>query len=448
MRKHRTSSDGQGLSFSKEYHETIQGIIRAKDPLLPSVIIDRQPVVSWRLCFALGCCGLVMATAIILPFFVIGSNNNGDSTKQIMVGAVFATDNDSDSSRWAALLAQEHINEVLIAGGGAFTFNLSIGYDGADDDGTLALEFLSSFYDNGIRAVVGMTTSTTSSQVLPYAQSHSMVLLSPSSTESTLAVPGNHFFSMYSSNRIEARAIATLGNFASVAVVLAVNDSYGRDFVSCFQQEFNGSTNATSFYPPTTSSTLDGATDWSTYLEPLLSAITKLDSPVLMLCVCGSQEIGDILDAMQQMTWPTGNTYLFLTDMATSSPSVVVPGLLSFSTSLHISGVIPHIDTTNPLYQQLAAQWQSENRSGTVPPSALTAYDAVLLFSLAFEVSEQTEDFAQLNASLVNQASYFYGASGYAAFSRDGDRLLTIYDVYAINEQGWFINGSISPPNS
>jgi len=123
--------------------------------------------------------------------------------------------------------------------------------------------------------------------------------------------------------------------------------------------------------------------------------------------------------------------------------SVISPDHLSFSIATHLQGIVPQIDTSNPIYKQLSAQWH--NQSAPLTESALTAYDSVLLLASAYEASVVSADYDALSAALVNQAEYFYGASGYARFSSEGDRASTTYAIYAVNLTGWYLTETITP---
>ena len=104
-----------------------------------------------------------------------------------------------------------------------------------------------------------------------------------------------------------------------------------------------------------------------------------------MLCNCGSEEIADVLDAMERLGWPVSSTVMVLTDRATPTRSVVATSARkAFAVSLSLSGVLSALPVTgNPTYGQLADRWRADGFSTSLFASACSLYDAVVIAALA-----------------------------------------------------------------
>ncbi|MEM4824067.1 MAG: penicillin-binding protein activator, partial [Zestosphaera sp.] len=111
------------------------------------------------------------------------------------------------------------------------------------DDGTTAeraLQNVQSFVQQGIKVVIGPAASAQVKVVKSYVDANKIVLISPSSTAPTLAIPNDYIFRTVGSDAGQAKALAALAyqEGARKVIVFYRNDEYGKAFADFFENYF------------------------------------------------------------------------------------------------------------------------------------------------------------------------------------------------------------------
>ena len=108
------------------------------------------------------------------------------------------------------------------------------------EDNTLTGTILNSYYSQGIHVVVGPLNSGTVGAILPFVNSHQMVIISPSSTNPAIAIPGDYEFRTPPSdaNQGPADAHELWQSGVTDIVVLYRNDGYGAGLANSTQVNF------------------------------------------------------------------------------------------------------------------------------------------------------------------------------------------------------------------
>jgi branched-chain amino acid transport system substrate-binding protein len=97
------------------------------------------------------------------------------------------------------------------------------------EDNTLTATIMNTFLSQGIHITVGPLNSGTAGAMLPFANSHQIVMLSPSSTNPAIATPDDYLFRTPPSDAFQGRADAAEFKQVGVqdVVILYRNDGYG-----------------------------------------------------------------------------------------------------------------------------------------------------------------------------------------------------------------------------
>lgn len=183
-------------------------------------------------------------TAVSTPVFDIGAllilDGNPDYTDDLALAAMWAAVDDFNAAREAA---------------GGFYIDLAVqririspGYAPSPDPS--ALEGLKAAYANGSgpSLYVGPSTSENAARVLPYANANGIVLISPSSTAPSLAVPGDNLFRMAAPDSVRGIVLGDMiSDRRSVTdlVVAVRNDSWGRGIDAATADRMGGDTSVT-----------------------------------------------------------------------------------------------------------------------------------------------------------------------------------------------------------
>ena len=97
------------------------------------------------------------------------------------------------------------------------------------EDNTLTATIMNTFLTQGIHITVGPLNSGTAGAMLPFANSHQILMLSPSSTNPAIATPDDYLFRTPPSDAFQGRADAAEFKQVGVqdVVILYRNDGYG-----------------------------------------------------------------------------------------------------------------------------------------------------------------------------------------------------------------------------
>ena len=183
-------------------------------------------------------------TAVSTPVFDVGAllilDGNPDYTDDLALAAMWAAVDDFNAGREAA---------------GGFYIDLAVqririspGYAPSPDPD--ALDGLRAAYANGSgpSLYVGPSTSENAARVLPYADANGIVLISPSSTAPSLAVPGDSLFRMAAPDSLRGIVLGDMiSDRRSVTdlVVAVRNDSWGRGIDAATADRMGGDTSVT-----------------------------------------------------------------------------------------------------------------------------------------------------------------------------------------------------------
>src|SRR5438876_3352016 len=182
-----------------------------------------------------------------------GSFNSGlcSSGRTLTIGMLTDLSSDLASqgtrARDAAQLAIMDINSYLSSPQGAATTgtiacNVKFAVSVTDYalDGAKALSALQTFASAGVQVVVGPLNSGAAQNILQYANSNHIVLISPSSTSLALAIPNDYLFRTAPNDRVQGLADARMiiDRGASALIIVQRHDSYGNFLANATAQRF------------------------------------------------------------------------------------------------------------------------------------------------------------------------------------------------------------------
>src|SRR5438477_3221175 len=184
-----------------------------------------------------------------------GSFNSGlcSSGRTLTIGMLTDLSSDLASqgtrARDAAQLAIMDINSYLSSPQGAATTgtvacNVKFAVSVTDYalDGAKALSALQTFASAGVQVVVGPLNSGAAQNILQYANSNHIALISPSSTSIALAIPNDYLFRTAPNDRWQGQADAAMlkTEGATKVVILQRHDSYGDNLANATAVDFGG----------------------------------------------------------------------------------------------------------------------------------------------------------------------------------------------------------------
>ena len=208
--------------------------------------------------------------------------------------------------------AKADITQDLLGAGSSFELHLEAVFSQSEtayDDPALVLAFIEDMAAKGAAFVVGPRTSDTLIAVAPRAQELGITLISPSSGLPDLPSREN-VFRLWPTDVVQAEVLTGVldewGLSLLGIVFLSNDDTTGTGLANSFLDTFQ-SAGGTLLLPPILYNTSAPDLSWTDVLVPVKQAIvdTKPTSRIAVVCNCDADEIGDILETMEALEWPT-----------------------------------------------------------------------------------------------------------------------------------------------
>ena len=354
----------------------------------------------------------------------------------------------SDQEQWAVTQAANAVSTAFTASGGLYTLDLSVVFTGEDSGSVIAFKAVEAFLQasaaRGAGIVVGAYLSE--SHLLAVRTSLpalGLTLLAPASGLPSLPAPRERILRLWPNDKWQVSVLARHLLKGARVAVLSRADLTGKALTSLLATALGPAllpAGGPFYYNHT-----EGASSYGPPLAAIRTAIAAASGATHLVCNCGSDEIGDILDTMRAGGWPADKTRLVLTDRATPTRAVVASPRKAFAAAMHTRGVLSHLPTTgSPSYAALNERWRADGHATSLFASALSAYDAVRIAALASVLAGggNTTGTQGLTPATVGVAGESWGASGMMSLDGEGDLYRAVYDVYAVSaEAGWAVVG-------
>ena len=390
------------------------------------------------------------ASALLIAMAVSGAAYGGESHAQI-----------PDEVRIAALLpltgelaplgAQlNHAIKLAVA-----DFNAYLEEDGVEwrlgrisvDTGTdpvLALEKARGLHILGIDILVGPAGSAQLSSILAHMDDNNMVAVSPASTASALAIPGDSAFRTVPDESLQGRALGALLEDVGMeaAVPIWMGNTYGDVLVAAAIEEFKsrgGAVHEGIRHDP-------GSGAFPAIAAELAGAVSEVvqthgaDKTAVLIAAFG--EAAPVLraaaahDILDDVRWFGDET------AAPPHATTLEETAALFAEDVELTALRLRLDTGD---RAPSVDEYIQERLGVEPAAfAYAAYDAVWLVGLSV-LESGSSDPADIRGAIRGvAASYSGGALESAALNEAGDLASASYDVWSMMESGWERKATIS----
>ena len=336
------------------------------------------------------------------------------------------------SSQVSTTLAQQDINAWLNSIGRNVVLQLVVA--DTKTDTAEALKQLKLMYGQGIRLVVGPYSSAEVAAIKPYADTHGILVVSPSSVAVSLAIPGDNIFRFVSSDVIQGQAMTSMLLDDSIRVIVPIirNDVWGNDLLGATSSSFTGkggvAYTAVS-YDPKASGFSAELTQLDNNVSTLLSSYTAREIGVY---VCSFGEGSGILAAagayqnLRNVSWYGSSAF------AQNASVISDTAAAGFAASHGLPCPIFGLDeAARSKWEPLIARIKSS--LGRDPEVyALTAYDAIWVGIRTYLTTGSHPDLATFKLAFTDEASNYFGVSGNTTLDVNGDRAFGNYDFWGV----------------
>lgn len=382
---------------------------------------------------------LVLVFGVLL---ISGCNEDNDNDPEgkfqlgILLPLTGAASSPGESAAAAIDLAIEDINDYLDATGNDLAIELVIKDTGTNPD--TALQRMHELNNADVKFVIGPFTSTNAEAVLPFANENDMVLLSPSSVATTLAISGDNLYRLLPSDKAQAEAMAALFKYDSIETIIPVvrNDVWGGGLISDVIDLFitlDLHLENVIFYDPLNFNSNDIATEIANAINVAQNQTPASQIGVYLLSFAEGTEIlnaASLVPGNEFVKWYGSSAYSNNGSLLQSGSAAEFAIQQSFK-SPSFAPDPSVIDLWNPVNDKLTTQL------GRTPEVfALTSYDAVWMMVLSYMQAENPDDLTQFKSSLEHLTQYYNGITGRTTLDANGDRKYASFNFWGVEKQG------------
>ena len=331
-------------------------------------------------------------------------------------------------------LAESHFNDYLEKNGA--DWRLEILTEDTATNPEVALDKISDLSTMGVNAIVGTYSSGELQNVMEFAESNDMILISYASGAESLAIAGDNIFRFVPSGPYESLAITKYLNDIGVTTLVPIwrDDAWGEGMIQALESEISdvgGVVDAGVRYH-------SGITEFSTetaMLADLVDArIAESGSDRVAVAALAFGEIAGIMksashhESLSKVLW-YGTDAIVNNDDFSSDPEI--QGLID-----EAGLIVPiFVLAPNPVYDEVVSQ--ATEISGRAPVIyAIPAYDAVWVIGLSMLKADSSETDA-IVSEMPGVLEDYSGALGKIILNDAGDLDTAAFEIYYVNSTQW-----------
>ncbi len=379
---------------------------------------------------------------ILTLLFVAGckEDNNTDPVDKLQLGLLLPLTGSASSTGQSVSavidIALNDLREYLITTEKNLEVELLIRDTGTNPD--TALQKLKELHAAGIKYVIGPYTSTNAEAVLSFANDNGMIILSPSSVATTLAISGDNLYRLLPSDRAQAEAISALFMYDSIKVVIPIvrNDVWGTGLLSDADSILSAQ-----------GINMENAIMY----DPASLNASEIATQVSAAIVLARSHTPDSAIAVYLLSFAEGTEILHAVSLAQNDPPVKWYGSSAFANnnSLLLDDIASDFARAqrfrSPSFAPDSAnvsKWGPVNDElistlGRKPEVfALTTYDAIWVMAGAYLLAHDHNDLRQFKSSLEDFTGYFDGITGKLTLDNNGDRKYASFNFWGIASSG------------
>jgi branched-chain amino acid transport system substrate-binding protein len=365
------------------------------------------------------------------------SEENKIVTIGVLIGQTGSAASSGESTNAALAIALQDINRYL--GDAGSDYRLEIRIKDTQTDTLVCIQKYNELKNEGVKLIIGPYSSAEVKALKPLADRDGILIISPSSVATSLAVAGDNVFRLAPNDLGQGEAMTALLLDDGIEVIVPVvrDDLWGNELLAAtsdqFMHSFKEVVEPVKYTP--------GTTDFTAVITSLVSNMNTVlsvyspDKAGVYLISFG--EGTDIMRAasskepLKAIRWYGSSAYAEnksliqdeMTSMFAMERQLVCP----------IFGYDPNARSKwEPLINELQT-----GLSRKPEIYALVAYDALWLAIFTYLSTGDEPDIMSLKETFTLQANNYYGVTGWTTLNNAGDRALATYDFWGIE---WELN--------
>ena len=350
-----------------------------------------------------------------------------------LTGNLVALGQDSKS---AMELAITDVNAVFEKNGRSL--QLSSVIEDTQLDPARAATLLKTLADQGIKFVVGPSSSAEVEAVKTFADANGILVISHYSTAGKLAINGDNIYRFCPSDLTEGPAIAALCELDGIEALVPLwrNDTGNQGLHDAVKTAFEakGGIYFTGYrYEATT-------TDFTAAVSQIRSqidqAIAQKGADKAAIYAASFDEIVAIFRSvatdpvLKNLKWYCGDG-VALNEALLEDAAAAAVALQTRAESPNIS----FDQSAEAIWSPIAERIKTKTGNNS-NPFALAVYDAVWVLANTLAMSGEPSRWTNFKLEFVRQANTYFGATGWTALNAAGDRQVGNYDFWRIDIRG------------
>ena len=322
--------------------------------------------------------------------------------------------------------AVKDLNQQLADQGIKIKFNTVIA--DTKTNPTEALKAVQTLAAAGVRVIVGPLASSEIAAVKAYADENKIVIVSPSSTAASLAIPGDFIFRDVFSDVAQAAALASLAKSLKLTkvVVFHRDDPYGIGLAQFFKKDFEALGGKV-----TTLKYATGLADYASDVAALSSTVKSFGADAVLSVTFDTDGVNILTHAKDDATLRT--ITLLTSEGIHGTPQLKEPAIAAYLQLVKYIGTRP-TPAANPLADTLLEAFKQRMKTETGRDYTVFSeyiYDAVFLVGRAI-VAAGKYDGAAIAQWLPKVGANYFGLTGWCIFDENGDRPSQGYAIWTI----------------
>jgi branched-chain amino acid transport system substrate-binding protein len=385
--------------------------------------------------------GGVSVLAMILALMgACASSPTRPTEREVLIGGLFSL-----TGSWHALgqtglaameLAVEDVNRYLEGNAAGIRFAAAIEDTWLEPD--MALQKAQALRARGVQLLIGPQSSAEVAHLKSFVDANGLLLVSPSSTAGSLAIPGDNVFRFTPSDDLEGTAISALMWEDGVRAVVPVwrDDAGNAGLEAATRTHFTGLGGMVHEGVKYGTGTPDFSTTAATLRQHVEQAIAQHGAEKIAIYLAAFDEVVQLFarvatdPVLSSVRW-YGSDGVALSDAVVGSPQAA-----EFAVKVgYPNPVFGPDEGASDIWEPLSARIRA--RTNLQPDGfALAVYDAVWVVARAYIASGATEEIEKLKEAFTTAAASGYGATGWTVLNEAGDRKYGDFDFWAVRMQG------------
>jgi branched-chain amino acid transport system substrate-binding protein len=358
--------------------------------------------------------------------------------REVLLGGIFSlTGNWStlgQTSRAAMEFAVEDVNQYLAGNAAGVSFVAAIEDSRLEPE--LALKKAQVLRDRGAELLIGPQSSAEVAFLKPFVDKSGLLLVSPSSTAGTLAIPGDNVFRFTPADSVEGVAVSALMWEDGVRTVVPVwrNDAGNAGLAAAVRADFSARGGSVVEGVTYGAGTQDFSATVTALRTQLQQAVAQHGSKNVAVYLAAFDEVVAFFASAQADPVLASVRWYGSDAVAHSAALLGDPLAAKFAIRTGYPNPVFGLDEgARDIWEPLAQRIRA--RTSLEPDAfALSVYDAVWVVARGYIASGATRDVERLKRAFMTAARSGFGATGWTVLNEAGDRRYGDFDFWAVRE--------------